>query len=109
MLGTLNGLAQTLSAAGRAVGPFLSGGLFSLATTVQPKGELLAWGVFGAVAFIGMCISFGIRNPALEADVEDEDPSGDDDAGENALDDGNTMEPPNETTALLSGDGEQSK
>ena len=47
VLGTLNGLAQTLSAAGRAAGPFLSGGLFSLATHVRPKGEALAFGVFG--------------------------------------------------------------
>ncbi|KAI9887889.1 MAG: hypothetical protein M1823_000277 [Watsoniomyces obsoletus] len=110
VLGTLNGLAQTLSAAGRAVGPFLSGGLFSLATTVQPKGELLAWGVFGAVAFIGMGISFGIRNPALEADVEEEDLGGDDgDHQDHALDDSHTTEPPHETTALLSVENEQSK
>lgn len=68
VLGALNGLAQTLSAAGRAVGPFVSGGLFTVATRVRPKGEALAFGVFGGVAFIGFLLSFGIRNPDLEAE-----------------------------------------
>ncbi|KAK3066718.1 hypothetical protein LTS18_001534, partial [Coniosporium uncinatum] len=49
VLGTLNGLAQTLSAAGRAAGPFLSGSLFTAATKVTPKGEALAFGVFGGI------------------------------------------------------------
>ncbi len=73
MLGTLNGLAQTLSAAGRAAGPFLSGGLFSLATNVRPKGEALAWGVFGGIAFIGWLGSFGIRGESLESAEWDEE------------------------------------
>ncbi|KAI9838858.1 MAG: hypothetical protein M1819_004065 [Sarea resinae] len=73
VLGTLNGLAQTLSAAGRAAGPFLSGGLFSLATNVKPKGEALAWGVFGGVAFVGLLMSFGIRGQGLEAEGWDEE------------------------------------
>lgn len=68
VLGALNGLAQTLSAGGRAVGPFLSGGLFSLTAKIQPKGEALAFGVFGAVSFIGFVMSFGIRGRSLEAD-----------------------------------------
>ena len=63
----MNGLAQTLSAAGRAAGPFLSGGLFSVATKV-PKGEVLAFGVFGGIAFIGFLMSFGIRSTDLEAE-----------------------------------------
>ncbi|KAL2069199.1 hypothetical protein VTL71DRAFT_15537 [Oculimacula yallundae] len=67
VLGTLNGLAQTLSAAGRAAGPFLSGGLFSIATRVHPKGEALAWGVFGGIAFLGFIASFGIRGENLES------------------------------------------
>lgn len=87
VLGALNGLAQTLSAAGRAVGPFLSGGLFSLATKFGKKGELLAFGVFGAVAFVGFVLSFGIRSPSLEAqgwtseddDEEEQDKSDDED------------------------------
>ncbi|KAJ5392748.1 hypothetical protein N7465_011722 [Penicillium sp. CMV-2018d] len=73
VLGALNGLAQTLSAAGRAVGPFLSGGLFSLTAKIQPKGEALAFGVFGAVSFIGFMMSFGIRGRALEAEGWGED------------------------------------
>ncbi|KAJ6150314.1 hypothetical protein N7471_001513 [Penicillium samsonianum] len=68
VLGALNGLAQTLSAAGRAVGPFLSGGLFSLTAKIQPKGEAVAFGVFAAVSFIGFIMSFGIRGRALEAE-----------------------------------------
>ncbi|KAK4213753.1 MFS general substrate transporter-like protein [Rhypophila decipiens] len=52
-LGTLQGIAQTLSAAGRSVGPFLSGGLFTLSTRVQPKGEALAWGLFAGVTLLG--------------------------------------------------------
>ncbi|RHZ48214.1 MFS transporter [Aspergillus thermomutatus] len=68
VLGALNGLAQTLSAAGRAVGPFLSGGLFSLASRIQPKGELMAFGVFAAVSFVGFVLSFGIKGRSLEAE-----------------------------------------
>ena len=73
MLGTLNGLAQTLSAAGRAAGPFLSGGLFSLSTHVEPKGEAVAFSVFGGIAFVGFLMSFGIRGENLEADGWDEE------------------------------------
>lgn len=72
MLGTLNGLAQTLSAAGRAAGPILSGSLFSLAMRVRPKGEMLAFGVFGGIAFAGFLMSFGIRGDGLEAKGWDE-------------------------------------
>ena len=75
----MNGLAQTLSAAGRAAGPFLSGGLFSLATNVQPKGEALAFGVFGGIAFIGFIMSFGIRGENLEDEEWDVEGSDNDD------------------------------
>ena len=68
MLGTLNGLAQTLSAAGRAAGPFISGSLFTAATHVQPKGEALAFGIFGGISFLGFLLSFGIRGSSLEAE-----------------------------------------
>ncbi|KAJ5545508.1 hypothetical protein N7535_006106 [Penicillium sp. DV-2018c] len=83
VLGALNGLAQTLSAAGRSIGPFLSGGLFSLTAKIQPKGEAIAFGVFGAVSFIGFIMSFGIRGCSLEAegwceDSDDGDKSDDD-------------------------------
>lgn len=86
VLGTLNGLAQTLSAAGRAAGPFLSGGLFTIATKVRPKGEALAWGVFGGIAFVGFLASFGIRGESLESDEYDEE-EGSTDGGDEDEDD----------------------
>lgn len=55
------------------MGPFLSGGLFSLTSKIQPKGEVLAFGVFGAVSLIGFILSFGIRGRALEAEGWGED------------------------------------
>ncbi|KAK6952531.1 hypothetical protein Daesc_007072 [Daldinia eschscholtzii] len=66
-LGTLNGIAQTLSAAGRSVGPFISGGLFTLSTHVQPRGEALAWGLFAGVALAGWLLSFAIHGEGLES------------------------------------------
>lgn len=87
VLGTINGLAQTLSAAGRAVGPFISGALFSAATKVHPKGEALAFGVFGGISFIGFLLSFGIRGAGLEAEGFSEDDSGDEEEGEETEDD----------------------
>ncbi|KAL4945134.1 hypothetical protein BDV06DRAFT_185695 [Aspergillus oleicola] len=80
VLGALNGLAQTLSAAGRAVGPFLSGSLFSLASRIQPKGEAIPFGVFAAVSLVGFFLSFGIKARELEA--EGWESSGEDDEGE---------------------------
>ncbi|KAK0913924.1 hypothetical protein LTR91_012022 [Friedmanniomyces endolithicus] len=90
VLGTLNGLAQTLSAAGRAVGPFVSGSLFSYATKVRPKGEALAFGVFGGVAFLGCLLSFGIRGADLEADGWEEE-EGDEERGDRHGDEEETL------------------
>ncbi|KAL5113280.1 hypothetical protein ACEQ8H_008856 [Pleosporales sp. CAS-2024a] len=78
VLGTLNGLAQTLSAAGRAAGPFISGSLFTAATKIQPKGEALPFGIFAGISLLGFFMSFGIRGAGLEDDdwsdeSEDED------------------------------------
>lgn len=86
VLGTLNGLAQTLSAAGRAVGPFISGALFTAATHVQPKGEALAFGIFGGISFVGFLMSFGIRNPELESDDWGEEHDSDEEAVDSASD-----------------------
>ncbi|CUS12889.1 unnamed protein product [Tuber aestivum] len=77
-LGTLNGLAQTLGAGGRAIGPLISGGLFTLTAGVVDGGELLAWGVFGGVSVIGLglCLwgvdgeSFVGREGGEEEDLE---------------------------------------
>ncbi|KAF2848831.1 MFS transporter-like protein [Plenodomus tracheiphilus IPT5] len=68
VLGTLNGLAQTLSAAGRAAGPFISGSLFTAATKIQPKGEVLPFGVFAGISLVGFLLSMGIRGEGLEAE-----------------------------------------
>ncbi len=57
----------------------MSGALFSLATRVRPKGEALAWGVFGGIAFLGWIASFGIRGEGLEsADWDEENGSAED-------------------------------
>jgi len=85
VLGTLNGLAQTLSAAGRAVGPFVSGGLFSISTHIRPRGEALSWGLFGGIAFLGFLASWGIRGEELESTEWDEEEGSlddDDDEGD---------------------------
>lgn len=68
VLGSLNGLAQTLSAGGRAAGPFIAGSLFTASTHVRPKGEALAFGTFAGISFVGFLLSFGIRGANLEAD-----------------------------------------
>ncbi|PHH67940.1 hypothetical protein CDD82_980 [Ophiocordyceps australis] len=65
-LGTLNGVAQTLSALGRSIGPLLSGSLFTLSTTVHPHGEALVWSVFAALALAGWCASLAIHPDRLE-------------------------------------------
>jgi hypothetical protein len=52
---------------------------------VRPKGEVLAFGVFGGVAFLGFLMSFGIRDQSLEGEGwdEEEGSGGDDDDDEN--------------------------
>lgn len=77
-MGTLQGIAQTLSAAGRSVGPFLSGGLFTLSTRVRPKGEALAWGLFAGISLGGWLGTLLIRGKGLES----ADWMGDDDGEE---------------------------
>ncbi|UKZ81474.1 hypothetical protein TrVFT333_009246 [Trichoderma virens FT-333] len=79
-LGTLNGVAQTLSALGRSIGPFASGSLFTLSMGIQPKGEVLAWSLFGGLALLGCIGSMFIRGDGLESDDwyngEDEEDEG---------------------------------
>ncbi|RYP22165.1 hypothetical protein DL765_001813 [Monosporascus sp. GIB2] len=81
-LGTLNGIAQTLSAAGRSVGPFISGSLFTVSTHVQPKGEAFAWGIFAGVALAGWLGTYAIHGEGLESTddgFEDEEEHEDED------------------------------
>ena len=40
---------------------------------MKPKGEALAFGVFGGISFIGFLLSFGIRSEDLEAEGWEED------------------------------------
>ncbi|KND89231.1 putative membrane protein [Tolypocladium ophioglossoides CBS 100239] len=74
-LGTLNGAAQTLSALGRSIGPFVSGGLFTLSINVRPKGEALAWSVFGGLALVGWVGSLFICGTGLESEDWEESDS----------------------------------
>ncbi len=67
-LGALNGVAQTLSAAGRAIGPIIAGGLFSAATDVKPRGELIPFGIFGGIALVGWVASYWIQGSKLESE-----------------------------------------
>ncbi|KAI1736348.1 MFS general substrate transporter [Xylaria scruposa] len=80
-LGTLNGIAQTLSAAGRSVGPFLSGAVFTASTHVRPKGEGLAWGLFAGIALIGWLATYAIHGHGLEStdDGFEDEEDGDED------------------------------
>ncbi|KAB8294789.1 hypothetical protein EYC80_006750 [Monilinia laxa] len=80
VLGTLNGLAQTLSAAGRAAGPFLSGGLFTLGTNIH-NGGFLTWGIFGGIALVGFAFSWGIRGRDLESENWSEEEESDEESG----------------------------
>lgn len=43
---------------------------------MRPKGEALAWGIFGGITFIGFLLSFGIRSDGLEAEGWDEEADG---------------------------------
>ncbi|KAF8442771.1 major facilitator superfamily domain-containing protein [Terfezia claveryi] len=87
VLGRINGLAQTLAAAGRAVGPFLSGGLWSLAVKEGGgrKAGWLTWWGFGAVAAAGVGLAVGIRGGQMETEGDEEEgvPEG---AGESSPD-----------------------
>lgn len=80
-LGALNSYAQTLSASSRAVGPFLSGGVFTLCVTAQPNGEILAFALFAVLSSVSFLMSFGIRTrpPTADAFEVDSDPELDDD------------------------------
>ena len=54
----------------------MSGGLYTVATRLQPRGALLAFGVFGGIAFVGFLASLGIQSANLEAEGGSESGSG---------------------------------
>lgn len=62
------------------MGPFLSGGLFTLSTRVRPKGEALAWGMFAGVALAGWVGTLFIRGEG--AGLESADWMGENDEAE---------------------------
>lgn len=96
----MNGLAQTLSAAGRAAGPFISGGLFTAATKIKPKGEVLPFGLFAGISLLGFLMSFGIRGEGLEEEGwSDESEEDDDDDEEEEV--GDEVQNSNERTGLI--------
>jgi hypothetical protein len=53
---------------GRSFGPFVSGGLFTLSINIKPKGEALAWCLFGGLALFGWIGSIFVRGEGLESD-----------------------------------------
>ncbi|KAL5611386.1 uncharacterized protein BROUX77_001542 [Berkeleyomyces rouxiae] len=67
-LGALNGLAQSLSAAGRSLGPFVAGTIFYFALSIGHQGTIVSWGLFAAVAVGGWLGSLGIHCLELESD-----------------------------------------
>lgn len=60
-------MAQTLSALGRSIGPFVSGALFTLSTNIETKGEAVPWCLFGGLAFFGWLGSIFIARAGLES------------------------------------------
>lgn len=67
------------------MGPFLSGGLYTLSTHVRPKGEALAWGLFAGIALAGWLGTYAIHGEGLESTddgfEEEEDGNHDDEEG----------------------------
>lgn len=58
-----------------------------MAIGVRPKGEAVAFGVFGGIAFIGFLLSFGITGSRLEADGWSDDGSDDEAVSDSGSDD----------------------
>ncbi|KKA26504.1 hypothetical protein TD95_004248 [Thielaviopsis punctulata] len=67
-LGALNGLAQSLSAAGRSLGPVVAGSVFSLAVSHTQHGAVIAWCLFATVAVAGWLGTLVIHCPELESE-----------------------------------------
>ncbi|PHH50520.1 putative membrane protein YCR023C [Ceratocystis fimbriata CBS 114723] len=67
-LGALYGIAQSLSAAGRSLGPIIAGSIFSFAVNIAHEGAMVAWCLFSAIAMGGWLGSLVIHCPELESD-----------------------------------------
>ena len=46
---------------------------------MEPKGEAVAFGVFGGIAFVGCVMTFGIRGANLESEGWDEEEGSEED------------------------------
>jgi hypothetical protein len=87
ILGTLNGYATSFSGLGRAIGPAMTGSVFSLG--VQKGYMIFPWWTLAAVALLGALPSWWIvegDGPSGKApDSDDEDDEGDDEFAEDNL------------------------
>ena len=54
---------------------------------MRPKGEALAFGIFGGITFLGFLLSFGIRGANLEDENFDEEEGSEEDDEEEDEDD----------------------
>lgn len=55
------------------MGPIVSGGLFTISVHIQPKGEALAWTVFGGLAMVGFVAALLVRGNGLESEEWEEE------------------------------------
>ena len=55
---------------------------------MKPRGEALAWGVFGGIAFLGWLASFGIKGESLESAEWDEESGSADEYGDDEDEEG---------------------
>ena len=76
------------------MGPFVSGGLYTIAEDLYPHGEALPFGLFGGIAFLGFLAAFGIRSANLEDEgaSEEEDTDNDDEDSESGTGSGSDEE-----------------
>ncbi|OBT84203.1 hypothetical protein VE02_06593 [Pseudogymnoascus sp. 03VT05] len=88
LLGTLNGVATSVSSIGRAAGPFFAGAAFSWG--LERGYVIVAWWMLGFIAILGAIPIFmlvemeGFNQPSDDEDENDEElltPNDDDDAG----------------------------
>lgn len=50
------------------MGPLLSGGLFTLSSKIEHKGELLAWGLFAGITIVGYFMAMAVDGRNLESE-----------------------------------------
>jgi len=87
-------MAETLSAAGRAIGPSIAGGLFTASTEVSLlQGKFIAFGPFAVILLVGFGLCFTLSGNSqnvydgFHSDSEDDEGDGntDDNRSSNEL------------------------